>query len=184
MASATAKNSIYGFPGSVEIGDAASGQTRVRRLGMTKDTLTTQPLDGIATVPDVLDYAARTHGTKNSFGWRDIIDVHEEKKDVKKNVGGHEITETKTWKYFQLSDYKYISFVQVKEAAMEVAGGLLKLGVQKTDIYNIYVATRYAPLYPPACNALERPRQPKLAAHVLWLQPHRNRHRDRIRYPR
>ncbi len=142
MATAS-KNNVYGLPGSVDVGDAASGQTPVRRLAMTKDKLITQPLDGIETVPDILDYAARTHGVKDSLGWRDIVDVHEEKKDVKKVVGGKEITETKTWKYFQLSDYKYISFVQVKEAATEVAGGLLKLGVQKTDIVNIYAATRY-----------------------------------------
>ncbi|KAI0758848.1 long-chain-fatty-acid-CoA-ligase [Fomes fomentarius] len=140
MATAS-KNNVYGLPGSVDVGDAASGQTPVRRLAMTKEKLTTQPLEGIETVSDILDYAARTHGTKDSFGWRDIVDVHEEKKDVKKVVGGKEITETKTWKYFQLSDYKYISFVQVKEAAIEVAGGLLKLGVQKTDIVNIYAAT-------------------------------------------
>ena len=87
--------------------------------------------------------AARTHGTKNSFGWRDIVSIHEEKKDVKKVVGGKEVTETKTWKYFELSDYKYLNFVQVKEAALEVAGGLLKLDVKKTDIFNVYAATGY-----------------------------------------
>lgn len=141
--STAAKNSIYGFPGSVELGDKLDGQTRVRRLAMTKDKLVTQPLESISIVPDILDYAARTHGTKNSFGWRDIIAVHEEKKDVKKIVGGKEVTETKTWKYFELSDYKYLNFIQVKEAALEVAGGLLKLGVKKTDIFNVYAATGY-----------------------------------------
>ena len=118
--STASKNNIYGLPGSVELGNTTSGETPVRRLRMTKDKLTTQPLDSIESVPDILDYAARTHGTKDSFGWRDIVDIHEEKKEVKKMVGGKEVTETKTWKYFQLSDYKYISFVQVKEAAMEV----------------------------------------------------------------
>ena len=142
MSTAT-KNNIYGVPGSVELGDKADGQTRVRRLALTKDQLVTQPLESIFIVPDILDYAARTHGTKNSFGWRDIVSVHEEKKDVKKVVGGKEVTETKTWKYFELSDYKYLNFVEVKEAALEVAGGLLKLDVQKTDIFNIYAATGY-----------------------------------------
>ncbi|TBU40745.1 long-chain-fatty-acid-CoA-ligase [Dichomitus squalens] len=140
MSTAT-KNNIFGYPGSAELGEKVDGQTRVRRLALTKDKLVTQPLDGIETVPDILDYAARTHGTKDSFGWRDIVAVHEEKKDVKKVVGGKEVTETKTWKYFELSDYKYLSFVQVKEAALEVAGGLLKLDVKKTDVFNIYAAT-------------------------------------------
>ncbi|KAM5539536.1 hypothetical protein V8D89_006808 [Ganoderma adspersum] len=139
--STASKNNIYGLPGSVELGDKPDGQTRVRRLAMTKDKLVTQPLESISIVPDILDYAARTHGTKNSFGWRDIVSIHEEKKDVKKIVGGKEVTETKTWKYFELSDYKYLNFVQVKEAALEVAGGLLKLDVKKTDIFNVYAAT-------------------------------------------
>lgn len=138
------KNTIYGFPGSVEVaGEKVDGETPIRRLRMTKDKLTTQPVEGIDIVPDILDYAARAHGTKDSFGWRDVVRIHEEKKDVKKVVGGKEITETKTWNYFELSDYKYLSFVQVKEAAQEVAGGLLKLGVKKEDIINVYAATRY-----------------------------------------
>ncbi|KAI0323620.1 long-chain-fatty-acid-CoA-ligase [Cubamyces sp. BRFM 1775] len=141
MATAT-KNNIYGFPGSVEVdSEKVDGSTRIRRLRMTKDKLTTQPMEGIDIVPDVLDYAARTHGNKDSYGYREVVRVHEEKKDVKKVVGGKEVTETKTWKYFELSDYKYLTFVQVKEAAQEVAGGLLKLGVQKEDIVNVYAST-------------------------------------------
>ncbi|RPD77317.1 long-chain-fatty-acid-CoA-ligase [Lentinus tigrinus ALCF2SS1-7] len=135
------KSNIYGIPGSAEIGEPTPGETRVRRLAITKDALMTKPPHGIDTVCDVLDYAARTHGTKDAFGWRDIVDVHEETKEIKKVVDGKEVTETKSWKYFQLSDYKYMSFIQVKEAAVEVAGGLLKLGIKKSDILNIYAAT-------------------------------------------
>lgn len=179
------KNTIYGFPGSVEVaGEKLDGETPIRRLRMTKDKLTTQPMEGIDIVPDILDYAARTHGTKDSFGWRDVVGIHEEKKDVKKVVGGKETTETKTWKYFELSDYKYLSFVQVKEAAQEVAGGLLKLGVKKEDIVNVYAATRYVRhIIPAQVCELSGPVQPDLAAHVIWLQPHRYCHCYRIRYP-
>ncbi|KAI8996286.1 long-chain-fatty-acid-CoA-ligase [Trametes punicea] len=137
-----AKNSVYGYPGSVEVGpEKVDGETRIRRLRMTKDKLTTQPVEGINVLPDILDYAARTHGDRRAYGYRDIVRIHEETKEVKKMVDGKETTETKTWKYFELSDYKYLSFIQVKEAAQEVAGGLLKLGVNKEDIFNIYAAT-------------------------------------------
>ena len=130
--------------GTVEVGPAkVEGETRIRRLAKTADRLVTQPFEGIDTVHDVVAYAARTHGKRDAFGWRDIIDIVEEEKEVKKFVGGKEVTETKTWKYFELSDYKYLSFVQVKEAALEVAGGLLKLDVKKTDIFNVYAATGY-----------------------------------------
>ncbi|KZT01844.1 long-chain-fatty-acid-CoA-ligase [Laetiporus sulphureus 93-53] len=132
----------YGKEGSAEVGPAkVDGETRIRRNALTKDKLVTQPWEGIDTVYDVLMYAARTHGTKDAYGTRDIVDVHEEEREVKKIVGGKEITEKKTWKYFELSDYKYISFLQVKEAALEIAGGLLELGVAKKDVINVYAAT-------------------------------------------
>lgn len=149
---AAASKSIFGVPGSVERGDSTPGLTPIRRLRLTKDELVTRPLDGIDTVCDILDYAARTHGTKDSFGWRDVIDIIEEKKDVKKTVNGKQVTETKTWKYFHLSDFSYMTFVQVQEAAREVAGGLLKLDVKKTDILNVYAATRYV-FSPSSCGA-------------------------------
>ncbi|KAF9812784.1 hypothetical protein IEO21_05987 [Rhodonia placenta] len=132
----------YGKSGSVEVGpEKVEGETRIRRNGLTADKLVTQPWEGIDTVYDVLLYAARTHGTKDSYGTRDIIDVHEEVKEVKKTVGGKEVTEKKTWKYFQLSDYKYLSFIQVKDAALEVAAGFLQLGVAKSDVVNVYAGT-------------------------------------------
>ena len=142
MASASPKN-MYGFPGSVEVADASDGHTPLRRLRMTKDKLITHPIEGIDTVCDILDYAARTHGSKDSFGAREIIDIIEEKKEVTKKVGGKQVTETKTWKYFHLSGFSYMSFIEVQNASREVAGGLLKLDVKKTDIFNVYAATRY-----------------------------------------
>jgi len=129
--------------GSVEVGDPTpvQGGSRPRRLAITRDHLVTQPFEGINTVHDILEYAARTHGAKDALGWRDIVDIHEEQKEVKKTVGGKEVTETKTWKYFQLSDYKYFTFIQVKEAASEVARGLIDLGITTDDIVNVYAAT-------------------------------------------
>lgn len=181
MATATAKNSIYGYPGSVDVtSQTIPGESPIRRLRMTKDRLTTEPGDGITVIPDVLDYAARTHGSKNSYGWRDVVRIHEEKKDVKKVVGGKEVTETKTWKYFELSDYKYVSFVQVKEASQEVAGGLLKLGVKKEDIINIYASTRYGRHVSLPCAEPHQIGQPALAVRLLRLQYHRDCHCHRI----
>ncbi|KAH8092171.1 acetyl-CoA synthetase-like protein [Cristinia sonorae] len=128
--------------GSVEVGDEkVQGGSRPRRLAVTKDTLVTTPLEGINTVYDVLEYATRTHGAKEALGWRDIVDVHEEQKEVTKIVGGKEVKETKTWKYFQLSDYKYMNFLQVREAVSEVARGLVDLGITTDDVLNIYAST-------------------------------------------
>jgi long-chain acyl-CoA synthetase len=94
-------------------------------------------------VYDILEYVARTHGTRNALGWRDIVDMHEESKEVKKMVDGKEVVETKKWKYFELSDYKYISYVQLKEQVSEIARGLVDLGITEKDVFNIYAQTRY-----------------------------------------
>jgi hypothetical protein len=69
--------------------------------------------------------------------------VHEEEKEIKKkDKDGKDITEKKKWKYFELSDYHYISYVGLKEAVEEVARGLVDIGVGKDDVFNIYAATR------------------------------------------
>jgi long-chain acyl-CoA synthetase len=129
--------------GSVEIGSfAPQGESRVRRLEKTKDRIVTGPIEGISTVHDVLLYAGRTHGDRNAYGFRDIIDIIEEQKEVTKTVGGKEVTETKTWKYFHLSEYKYITYLEFKAGVSEVSRGLLKLDIQKNDVFNIYAQTR------------------------------------------
>jgi long-chain acyl-CoA synthetase len=138
----TNKPGFFG-KGSVEVGpEAPPGEGRIRRLAITADRLVTQPIEGIDTLYDVVEYAARTHGTKNAVGWRDIVDIHEEEKEVHKFVDGKEVAEKKKWKYFQLSDYKYLNFKQFREAISEVARGLVELGVGTDDVFNIYAQTR------------------------------------------
>lgn len=141
MAQSTPPN--FTSVGSVEVGEETKkGETRTRRMTPTADRLVTQPFEGIEIVPDVIEYGARTYGTKNALGWRDVVDIHEEEKDVKKVVDGKEVVEKKKWKYFQLSDYKYLNFVQVKEAVSEVGRGLVELGLAKEEIVNVYAQTR------------------------------------------
>jgi long-chain acyl-CoA synthetase len=138
----TLKPKYFG-KGSVEVGPAApEGEGRARRLAIAADKLVTQPFEGIDTIADVVAYAARTHGTKPALGWRDIVDIHEEEKDVKKMVDGKEVTEKKKWKYFQLSDYKYLSYVEVEVAVSELGRALVHLGVGTDDVINIYCQTR------------------------------------------
>lgn len=134
----------YFGKGSVEVAPpSAPDEGPTRRLAIAADKLVTQPLEGIDTVYDILEYVARTHGTRNALGWRDIVDMHEESKEVKKMVDGKEVVETKKWKYFELSDYKYISYVQLKEQVSEIARGLVDLGITEKDVFNIYAQTRY-----------------------------------------
>ena len=129
--------------GTVEVGEPSpQGESRVRRLEKTQDRLVSGPMEGINTVHDVLLYACRTFGERKAYGYRDIVDTVEEQKEVTKIIGGEEVKETKTWKYFQLSDYKFISYLEFKSTVSEVARGLVKLDVKKGDVFNIYAQTR------------------------------------------
>lgn len=136
------KRDFFG-EGSVEVAPPARpGESGIRRLAIHKDSLATQPAPGIDTIPDVIAYAAREHGNRQAMGWRDIIDVHEEVMEVTKWVDDREVVEKKTWKYFELSDYKYIDYVQLKEAISEAAKGLIALGIQKGAVVDLFAETR------------------------------------------
>lgn len=144
MVTSTVKPGYFG-QGSVDVAPpAAPGEGPVRRLAITCSELVTQPMEGIKTTCDVVEYGARAYGDVKAVGWRDIVKVHEEEKEVKKVVDGKETTQRKKWNYFELSDYRYLSYVEVKIAISEVARGLVHLGVTKEEVFNVYAQTRCA----------------------------------------
>jgi long-chain acyl-CoA synthetase len=133
----------YFGKGSVEVEPSARpGESGVRRLEVAKDALVTHPAPGVETIPDIIDYAARVHRNRKAMGWREVLDVHEEKKEIKRVVDGKETMETKSWKYFELSDYNYIDYIQLKEAISEAARGLVELGAGRGDVIDIFAETR------------------------------------------
>jgi long-chain acyl-CoA synthetase len=128
--------------GSVEVEPPSDGQSAVRRLDISKDKLVSQPAEGVDTVYDLLQYAARTHGSRNALGWRDIVKVHEVEKEITKAVDGKQVVEKKKWKYFELSDYHYHSFVDVQRIVSEIARGFVELGIDSHEVFNVYAQTR------------------------------------------
>ena len=140
----TSKPGFYGV-GSVEISPSVRpGESGVRRLAISKDILVHQPADGIDTVYDIVSHAARTHGNRNALGWREVVNIVEEEKEVIKVVDGKEIVEKKKWKYFELSDYKYMTYLDVQTAVSEIGRGLVNLSIAGGDVFNIYAQTGYA----------------------------------------
>ena len=129
--------------GSIEVGpEAQPGESRIRRLAACADALVTVPTEGVNTVYDVFNRSTRLYGSRNAFGYRDIVNMVEEVKEVTKVVGGKEVIEKKKWKYFHLSDCKYYTFSDIKIMVSEIARGLLELGIRKGDVVNIYAQTR------------------------------------------
>lgn len=69
----------------------------------------TEPLPGIDTTYDVVQYAAKTYPNKRAFGTRPVLDIVKETKTITKMVGGQETTQDKEWSYFKLGAYEWIS---------------------------------------------------------------------------
>jgi len=139
----TNKPGFYG-KGSVEVSQPIEGEGTIRRCAISADRLVTQPTEGIDTVFDIVLYAAKRHGTRNALGWRDVLEVVEEEKEVKKVIEGKEVTEKKIWKYFRLSDYKFLNYVEVKEVVSEIARAMIDFGFTTDDVFNVYAQTRCA----------------------------------------
>lgn len=104
---------------------ASPNESGIQRAAHNKDKLLSEPAPGINTILDLLDYTVRVHGDKPSMGWREVVDVIEEEKEVTKTIDGKEVKENKKWKYFK-----------------DIAKALLELGIEKGEIWNIYASTR------------------------------------------
>jgi long-chain acyl-CoA synthetase len=134
----------YGNPVSIEVGpNALPGESRVRRLRAAADGLFERPKEGINTTWDIIVHSAETYGDKPGMGWREVLDTIEEEKEVTKIVDGKEAKETKKWQFFQLSEFKFLSFKEMREAISEVGLGLIELGIEKEEVFNIFSRTRY-----------------------------------------
>lgn len=117
----------------------------IRRSHLSPDALVTQPNLGadhdIQTVYDVFPTLAKRHGDKHAAGYRDVVAVVEEEKEVSKIVEGKEVKEKKTWKYFTLSDYKYLSYNELFRRIEEVGSALQHLGLKEGSRVSVYAET-------------------------------------------
>lgn len=127
---------------SVPIGPKIDGETQVRRSDFSPNELVTSPSEGVHTLYDLFQYCVKTHGTKNALGFRKVIKIVEEEKEVTKVVGGETIKEKKSWKYFQLSGYEYMNFTQAIEIIKNIGAGLIKIGLNKDTKIALYTFTK------------------------------------------
>jgi long-chain acyl-CoA synthetase len=121
--------------------DKVDGETVPRRNLAAKDGLIMKPHDDVATLYDVLRHAAAKFGNAKAVGARKIVNIHEETKKVKKMVDGKEQEVDKKWQYFELSPYKYKSFVEFEKMALSAGSGLKSLGFNPQDRLHLFAAT-------------------------------------------
>lgn len=118
------------------------GETIPRRHPLAKDKLIERPEEDIKTVYDVLRRSSEKYGNAKALGHRKLIKEHHEVKQIKKTVDGKETTQDKTWTYYELSEYNYMSFVEYEKLCHKVGAGFRKLGMEKGDRVHIFAATR------------------------------------------
>ncbi|KAG0660768.1 long-chain fatty acid-CoA ligase [Rhodotorula mucilaginosa] len=128
---------------TVEIGDEQlpPGQGRPRRYYMAKDGLVDSPGPGIRVIPDMLDHSVKVRPDAPAVGWRDTINIHKEYKDVKKVIDGQETTEKKEWTYYELTDYRYLSYAELGQLVADLASALVETGHSRDTVFNIYAQT-------------------------------------------
>ncbi|KAJ3377022.1 long-chain fatty acid-CoA ligase [Entophlyctis sp. JEL0112] len=104
--------------------------------------LMTTPSPGIATVFDIIQRGFRMMGPREAFGQRKVVRVVEESKEiVKKLPTGEEVKEVKTWQYFELSPYEWITWSQTQILVTAYSSGLRVLGMSSGDKLTIFADT-------------------------------------------
>ncbi|KAK4241936.1 hypothetical protein C8A03DRAFT_29828 [Achaetomium macrosporum] len=130
-------------PFSVEVPgqQPVEGETPVRRHPAAINGLVEKPSDDISTVHELVRVSVAKFGNAKCMGSRKLVRTHQEKKMIKKVVNGEEREVEKSWTYFEMSSYEYISYTDYERVTQQLGAGLRKLGLVKDDRVHIYAAT-------------------------------------------
>ncbi|CDH58263.1 long-chain-fatty-acid--ligase [Lichtheimia corymbifera JMRC:FSU:9682] len=127
---------------SVEVGpNSQPNGGRIRRAIYSPEELVRIPHTDVHTLYDVLQYSVKRFGEKRAFGFRKVEQIIEEEKEVVKYVNGVEQKSTKTWKYFQLSGYHYLSYKSASQLAHELGSGFVHLGLSDRAKVELFAPT-------------------------------------------
>ncbi|KAI5476060.1 long-chain acyl-CoA synthetase [Pseudohyphozyma bogoriensis] len=120
-----------------------TGEGQMRRGIQHPQSLITGPPSSpdVKVLADVLPRCVAKFGDWPALGWRDTVNVVEEEKEVTKVVGGKEVKEKKTWKYFQLSDYQWCTYSEFYDKVKTIGSALAHTGHNKDTIFNIFAPT-------------------------------------------
>ncbi|KAI8903746.1 hypothetical protein EDD86DRAFT_260660, partial [Gorgonomyces haynaldii] len=128
---------------SVESGPATKDSGPPRRSIHAKDGLISQPHADVKTLYDIIRYGAKQFpATKHCLGQRSVVKVFEEQKQVTKTIGGITTTETKTFKFPQLTAYSWMTYRDVVEATNQIGAGLKHLGLRQKDKVTLFASTQ------------------------------------------
>lgn len=97
------------------------------------------------TVYELLQQCFARASKRQAMGWRDVVDIHEEKKMVTKKIDGKDVKQEKTWLYYELSQYKYMNYAELGEVMENIGRGLVKIGLKPNseDKLHIFASTSH-----------------------------------------
>lgn len=127
--------------GSIVVPNSPSikGEGKPRRYHLESNLLTSPEKD-IKILSDVLKYSINNYPNKNALGYRDILNIIKEEKDIVKDGE----TVKKTWEYFELSEYKYYTYKELGVIVQQIGSALIKTNhVSGKTIFNIYSKTSW-----------------------------------------
>lgn len=125
----------------VNPGTAPAGEGDIHRSSLSPDRLIERPNDEIYTMRDVLLWSQKHHGDMKLFAYRDIVREIKEDKEITKHVDGRDVKETKTWSYFVLSPFKYITLNEFCDRVDQFSRGLVALIPESGIRFNLYAST-------------------------------------------
>ncbi|KAG0037033.1 long-chain fatty acid-CoA ligase [Podila clonocystis] len=127
---------------TVEVGpEDIQGETRIRRSVLSAKRLMSSPSDEVKTLYDVFNHSVNVRGNLNAMGYRKVVKIVEEEKEITKIVGGEEVKEKKTWKFFKMSGYHWLTYKDAKHVIDSIGCGLRKFGLEPKDKLTVFGAT-------------------------------------------
>ncbi|KAK4456530.1 long-chain-fatty-acid--CoA ligase 1 [Cladorrhinum samala] len=117
------------------------GETLIRRVPKAIPDFISEPEPGVTTVFELVQNSVRKFGNAKIMGSRKLVRTHQDKKKIKKVVDGEEVEVEKSWTFFEMSPYEYISYTDYERLTLQLGSGLRKLGLEKGDRVHIFAAT-------------------------------------------
>jgi long-chain acyl-CoA synthetase len=129
---------------TVAVGPAQPGETAPRRNAGAKDAEWKAPNNmDMSTVYDLFKWAVAKHAAHQAMGSRTTIKVHTEEKELTKKVNGTDTKVKKTWQFYELTPYKYITYKELDTLVHDLASGIRELGVKPNgeERFHVYSQT-------------------------------------------
>lgn len=120
-------------------------ETAARRNVLSPKSLVTEikKWPDVKTMADLLTKAAKTYPESRCLGYRDLIKIHKEVKEVATKVDGETKMVKKDWYFEERGPYKWLTYKDVEAKVKLLTNALLELGLKEGSRLGIYSNTRF-----------------------------------------